>query len=130
MTRQDIRIIMLKCIELRTTEDHPWNYVSDKIKQCWNEYEYCCNNQCVTPFWMWQFDYHNQTKLLNMLNCSQQYAIRQANEKWELKWEDAEQQIECSYCKKIYPDSLVIEYNWNPMCDFCFELLKERSIIY
>lgn len=66
MTYQEMKRVLVDCVDIRTIKQHKWNYISEKIKILWEEFEYCCNEWIVTPFWLWQFDELDQQRLLSL----------------------------------------------------------------
>lgn len=100
---------------------YEWNYVADKISACWNEYEYCCNNKVVTPFWLWQFDPGNMMMLKQYIDRDVYDIIQHSYMNGDMKRDD-EVTERCEICDRVVPTSFMHRREcWPDYCDLCLE---------
>ena len=62
-----LRAFLIAAISVWTIKDHPWNYIANKIAQCWRQYELDCNNNRIEWFWFGQFDSENTVRFTNTI---------------------------------------------------------------
>lgn len=120
MTHKQLQLVLLKSIMIWTNQLHHWNYVADKIKKCWEVYEYDCNNFTVSPFWLWQFDPTNITVLKYELDADTFSLLEYAYMNWETSRDDEPMEI-CESCWNNVPCSTIIKRDaWPDYCDNCY----------